>query len=250
MQRTWLTLEELKVPYQYIEINPYHKSPEFLALNPRGLVPALGVPVKVSGDGHRELKPLYESNIINEYLDATYADPSTSLYPIDNYERARMKIWIDWIGGKVCPAFYRLLQHTSESSYTLEEAREQLLQAIVTWTQEADPEGPFWNGKEVSMIDLTLAPWNERLFLIEHYKSGGTGFPFYGNHGSKQPSGGHDNDKVIQRWLKWSKAMSERQSVQDTLSEREMYLKSYQRYAENTTGSEVGQATRAGKALP
>ena len=45
VQRTWITLEEKVIPYEYIEINPYHKDPEFLKLNPRGLVPTLGVSV-------------------------------------------------------------------------------------------------------------------------------------------------------------------------------------------------------------
>lgn len=39
VQRLWIALEIKEVPYEYREINPYDKSPEFLALNPRGLVP-------------------------------------------------------------------------------------------------------------------------------------------------------------------------------------------------------------------
>ena len=36
VQRTWITLNEKNIDYQYIEINPYHKDPDFLKLNPRG----------------------------------------------------------------------------------------------------------------------------------------------------------------------------------------------------------------------
>ena len=242
----------MKIPYQYVEINPYHKSKEFLAVNPRGLVPALGVPRKVGNE--KELKPLYESNIINEYLDATYGTQSNTLFPTDNYEKYRMKIWIDHVGGKICKAFYQLLQHTPESSYGINDARAELKKAVLEWIKEADPAGPFWNGPEISMADLTLAPWNERLFLIEHYKQGGVGFPFYGNYGKRDPeeehTGSGEDAEAWERWMKWSKAISERESVKNTLSERDMYLASYKRYAENTTGSEVGQATRDGKALP
>lgn len=35
-QRVWLALEEKKLAYQYNEVNPYHKSPEFLRINPFG----------------------------------------------------------------------------------------------------------------------------------------------------------------------------------------------------------------------
>jgi glutathione S-transferase len=44
VQRAWIVLHEKDIPYQYVEINPYHKAPELLALNPRGLVPTLAVP--------------------------------------------------------------------------------------------------------------------------------------------------------------------------------------------------------------
>ncbi|KAJ2970352.1 hypothetical protein NUW58_g9724 [Xylaria curta] len=43
VQRAWITLEEKGIPYQYIEINPYHKGPELMRANPRGLVPTLEV---------------------------------------------------------------------------------------------------------------------------------------------------------------------------------------------------------------
>jgi glutathione S-transferase len=32
VQRAWIVLEEKKIPYQYIEINPYHKEKSFLAV--------------------------------------------------------------------------------------------------------------------------------------------------------------------------------------------------------------------------
>ena len=47
VQRSWITLEEKNVPYQYIEINPYNKDPSFLRLNPRGLVSHALEPVAV-----------------------------------------------------------------------------------------------------------------------------------------------------------------------------------------------------------
>ena len=111
-----MTLEEKEIPYQYIEINPYHKEKSFLQLNPRGLVPTLACPQK---DGTS--KPLYESNIICEYLDEISLAPS--LYPTDKYQKARMKIWIDHITSRIIPAFHRFLQHTIDSPYSLNDAR-------------------------------------------------------------------------------------------------------------------------------
>ena len=57
------------------------KRPEYLALNPNGVVPTL-----VHGD-----RVLYESNVITEYLDDVFPDPP--LYPRDAWARARAKMW-------------------------------------------------------------------------------------------------------------------------------------------------------------
>jgi glutathione S-transferase len=57
------------------------KRPEYLKLNPNGVVPTL-----VHGD-----RVVYESNVITEYLDDVF--PSPRLYPADPWERARAKMW-------------------------------------------------------------------------------------------------------------------------------------------------------------
>jgi len=57
------------------------KRPEYLALNPNGLVPTL-----VHGD-----RVLFESNVITEYLDDVF--PTPRLYPEDPWERAQAKMW-------------------------------------------------------------------------------------------------------------------------------------------------------------
>ncbi|KAJ6782461.1 hypothetical protein PWT90_04824 [Aphanocladium album] len=238
VQRSWIVLEEKNIPYQYIEINPYKKEASFLAMNPRGLVPTLAVPAGVQGT---EQKPLFESSIISEYLDEEYSDETKhgrSLFPKDAYERARARLWIDHIGGKIIPAFYKLLQHTDEKAFTLDDAREEIHKHIHALTEQMDPEGPFFLGKELSMVDISLAPWAKRLWLIDHYKNGGTGIPAQGQ------------DEKWGRWRKWFTAITERKSVQETWSADERYVIAYKRYADDTTNSEVGQATRQGKKLP
>ena len=71
VQRTWITLEEKKIAYQYIEINPYRRDPEFLKLNPRGLIPTLGVSVpqaqQTNGNSKQKtMKPL-EDDVENSW---------------------------------------------------------------------------------------------------------------------------------------------------------------------------------------
>jgi glutathione S-transferase len=241
VQRSWITIHEKKIPHQYVEINPYKKEPHFLALNPRGLVPTLAVPVDAQG---KEQKALFESNIICEYLDEAFTDESKygpRLLPTESYERARCRIWIDHISTRIIPAWYKLMQHTPDKPFSLDDAREELRGRIKALVEEMDPEGPWFLGSTLSLVDICLAPWAKRLFLIDHYKEGGHGIPNSGE--------GEDGD-VWKRWKKWYDAILDRDSVKETWSADERYIIAYKRYAEDTTNSEVGQATRSGKRLP
>ena len=102
------------------------------------------------------------------------------------------------------------------------------------FTEEMDPEGPFFLGKELSLIDLIIAPWAVRLWVFDHFK-GGLGMP----------AGG-----VGERWGKWLDAVQNRESVVNTTSEKEHYLPIYERYANDTAQSELAKATREGKGVP
>lgn len=246
VQRSWITLHEKSIPHQYVEINPYKKDPEFLALNPRGLVPTLAVPVvdRAAAQGNKkEQKPLYESVVLCEYLDEAYADPDQygpRLLPEDVYERARCRLWIDHVSSRIVPGFYKFIQHTPEKAYSVEEARSEFLDNIKTWVAEMDDSGPWFLGDRFSLVDVMLAPWAKRLFLIDHYKPGGLGVD--------QVRG--EDEKTWARWQKWYEAILDRQSVKDTTSTDDKYIEAYKRYAEDTTSSMVGQATRQGKRLP
>ncbi|KAI2465185.1 putative glutathione-S-transferase theta, GST [Annulohypoxylon bovei var. microspora] len=255
VQRAWVVLHEKRIPYQYVEINPYAKAPEFLALNPRGLVPTLGVPVALSskenGEGKEGTKrrPLYESAVICEYLDEAYddvAEHGPGLLPEDAYERARCRLWSDHVGNKIVPGFYRFIQHTPEKEYSIEEARANFLGHIKTLVREmlesGDGDGPWFLGDRFTLVDVMLAPWAKRLFLIDHYKPGGLGIPAEGQAGG--------DEEIWARWRMWFDAITARQSVQDTWSDDEQYIAAYRRYAEDTTQSEVAKATRKGERLP
>ncbi|KUI70409.1 Glutathione S-transferase omega-1 [Cytospora mali] len=241
VQRSWIVMHEKKIPHQYVEINPYHKAPEFLALNPRGLVPTLAVPTDDAKG--KEQKPLYESVVVCEYLDEAYADEGKygpRLLPEDAYERARCRLWIDHISTKIIPGFYKFIQHTPEKDYSIDDTRKDFLEKIKTLVKEMDGGGPWFLGERFSLVDVMLAPWVKRLFLIEHYKPGGLGIT----------EARKEDEETWGRWQKWFDAITLRESVLDTWSDDEMYVAAYKRYAEDTTGSEVGQATRTGNRLP
>ena len=66
-------------------------------LNPYGKVPVL-----VDGDA-----VIYESNIINEYLEEKY--PDLPLMPRGLRERARVRIWMDFCNSRLHPAAHEVL---------------------------------------------------------------------------------------------------------------------------------------------
>jgi glutathione S-transferase len=65
-------------------------TPEYLALNPNGVIPLLVLP-----DG----RSLYESSTICEYLDETHPEPP--LRPADPYRRAEMRNWIRHVDERI-----------------------------------------------------------------------------------------------------------------------------------------------------
>ncbi|KAJ9455424.1 putative glutathione S-transferase GSTU6 [Diplonema papillatum] len=242
VQRSWLTLHEKNVPHQYVEVNPYKKEPEFLALNPRGLVPTLEVPAGGEGKAPR---PLFESTVICEYINEEFADESQhgpNLLPGDAYQRARCRLWIEHACHKITPFFYKWLQHTPEKPYTLGEVRDDMFKNLKAFVLEMGDSGPWFLGDTFSLVDVMLAPWAMRFFLIDHYKTGGFGLPEEGKGGA--------DEAVWARYRKWFAAIKERQSVKDTWSGDEAYIAAYKRYADDATQSQVAQATRKGERLP
>ena len=91
-RRVRLCLEEKGLEYEghYVDLEKMeHHSPEYLRINPLGVIPTL------IHDG----KPLHESGTICEYLDESFPDPP--LRPDTPYERALMRNWIRHIDGLI-----------------------------------------------------------------------------------------------------------------------------------------------------
>jgi glutathione S-transferase len=83
-RRVKLCLIEKGLPFRIKWLNlglMDQKNADYLKVSPTGLVPAL------LHDG----KAIYESNVINEYLDAVYPNPP--LVPKDPWGQAQMRMW-------------------------------------------------------------------------------------------------------------------------------------------------------------
>jgi len=91
-----------------------HLKPDYLKLNPNGVVPTL------VHDG----RPVIDSSVINEYLEDVF--PERPLRPADPYELARMRAWRQYIDEVPTPAirvpsfqkkFLRAWQNLSDAQF-------------------------------------------------------------------------------------------------------------------------------------
>ena len=219
-QRTWITLLEKGVDFELVEIDPYDKTPQFLAINPRGLVPTL------VHDG----KSVYESLIINEYIEETWPQ-SPKLMPGDPYRRAQARIWMDFITKKIVANFYQILLLQDREKQ--EEAKGRFLDGLRTFAGVMSPDGPYFFGKEISLVDIALIPFAVRFDCLAYFRNFSLPMDEHGD-----------------RINTWMEAWKSRPSVTGTLADRDKLRQIYQPYADNTAKSEMAQAIRKGTALP
>lgn len=107
VQRAWIALEYLGVPYKYYEVDPYKKPQGLLEVSPKGLVPGLKL------HDYNPPRALNESTVILEYLEDVAASTTkrTLLPPVTNpYARALIRLQADHVNRALVPAFYRYLQ--------------------------------------------------------------------------------------------------------------------------------------------
>jgi glutathione S-transferase len=91
-----MVLHEKGIDFDVHEVDLGNKSEEFLSVSPYGKVPVL----KANGAS------LYESNIVNEYLDEVYESPR--LMPEDPEGRASVRSWMAFADDYFFPSIYRV----------------------------------------------------------------------------------------------------------------------------------------------
>ena len=188
-RRVRLCLEEKGLEYEghHVDLEKMeHHSPEYLRINPLGVIPTL------IHDG----KPLHESGTICEYLDESFPDPP--LRPETPYERALMRNWIrhidGLIGNLIIFNWRHHLQKTAErwsdeelaerlknipskerqeawlrvarKPYTEEEreaARAKLVSQLLDRMEEALKPSGWLVGKAYSITDIAAVPFVKRI---------------------------------------------------------------------------------------
>ncbi|EMD01077.1 hypothetical protein BAUCODRAFT_62112 [Baudoinia panamericana UAMH 10762] len=219
VHRVWISLEHKGLDYQYVEVDVYRKPKLLLDINPRGLVPALR-----HGDWG-----CYESTVLMEYLEDLHQ--GKPLLPKDPKQRAESRLWSDHINRHIIPLFYRYLQAqdaNDQASYAKE-----LTEQIAKLVSAADSNGPFFLGSKLTFVDVQMAPWVIRLEKV------------------LKPYRGWPDPEPGSRWEKWVRAIEANDAVKKTTSDDDLYLDSYERYAENRPNtSQVQAAINNGSGMP
>lgn len=158
--RTKIALHEKGLAYDRVTLDlakKDQKRPEFLKLNPYGKVPVLNDSGKI----------LFESCIINEYLDEQYPNPP--LMPKDPHLRGRGRVLVDYGLNYIHEPYWMLrgemLKKESERDAATVEEKRQTLRHLLQYLEDALGDKPYFLG-EMSLTDIDLVP---RFLRMEAY---------------------------------------------------------------------------------
>lgn len=148
--RPQICLEEKKLDYEYVKVDLFkgeHKSPEFLAINPRGQVPAL-----VDGE-----VCLYESVAIVEYLEHRYPEPS--LIPSEPRAMAACFRLIGEFHQKLDPTnVFGSVKFGGKRRADLGARVDKLTAECRIWEGYLG-DGPYFTGASFSIADIVVLPF-------------------------------------------------------------------------------------------
>ncbi|GAA6624006.1 glutathione S-transferase family protein [Scytonema sp. NUACC26] len=159
-QRTRVVLLEKGINFTPIEIDLQNKPEGFTRISRYGKVPTIK---------HGDIE-VYESAIINEYLEEVFPEPP--LLPHTPGEKAIARIWIDYANTRLVPAFNKFLR--GKETAEQEQGRREFTEALLYIEQEGlgklSGNGSYWLRDKFSLIDISFYPWFERLPLLQHFR--------------------------------------------------------------------------------
>jgi len=152
-QRCRFVLFEKGMDFEIRDIDLYNKPEDIAVMNPYGQVPILV---------ERDLI-LYESNIINEYIDERFPHPQ--LMPADPVMRARTRLFLYNFEKELFIHVSVLENRATPDEKALEHARNSIRDRL---SQLAPMllKSKFMLGEEFSMLDVAIAPL---LWRLDHY---------------------------------------------------------------------------------
>ncbi len=146
VQRAVIALTEKGVSFERIDIDLANKPDWFLKISPLGKVPVLQVATD-AGD-----VALFESNVICEYIEDTQG--GAKLHPQDALKRAQHRAWMEF-GSTILSELWGL-ETTGDPA--IFESKRQAITAKFARVEAALGAGPFFAGKDFSLVDAVFAP--------------------------------------------------------------------------------------------
>jgi len=181
VQRAVITLKEKSTPFEITYIDLHNPPTWFNEISPLGKVPLL----KVSGE------VLFESAIINEYLDETFAP---QLHPENPLERAKHRGWIEY-GSNLLFEQAKVVMAKNEDEY--QQSIEALGGAFARIAEQMG-DGPYFQGKDFSLLDAAYAPLFMRFNILVKYRD-------------------DLSDVMPAKLQQWSQALMDRPSVKESV---------------------------------
>jgi len=153
-QRCILALTAKGLLFEILEMDLDQKSQFPELLSPYDRVPVL----------KHDDETIYESSVINEYLEDAFPDPP--LLPAEPGRRAAARFWIDCCNSRFMPAYFNLLKAPPGDK------RNQLKTRLLACLEFIDQglESRYWMGKDIGLVDITFYPFFNRFAAVEEFR--------------------------------------------------------------------------------
>jgi len=198
-QRAWMTFNYKNIAFEYVEIDPYLKSEDWLKISQN----SGQVPVVVHKNSSGEETTIIDSNKIINFLDQHKPD-DFSLSLNSSQSQNDDDYWFNHFGQDIIPYFYRFLK-ASNPGKARNDAQFKMIEGILKFAEHmlrnSVSSGPYFYGNKPSSIDISLIPFAYRIkLLLEHFR------------GFKLPT----NDDVWKRYHNWYQAMIQLPAFKET----------------------------------
>jgi RNA polymerase-associated protein len=153
-QRCRLVLFEKGMDFEIRDVDLFNKPEDISTMNPYGQVPILV---------ERDLV-LYESNIINEYIDERFPHPQ--LMPADPLQRARARLMLFNFEKELFIHVHTLENDKGPNAVKAQEKARLEIRDRLTQLAPLFVKNKYMLGDEFSMLDVAVAPL---LWRLDHY---------------------------------------------------------------------------------
>ncbi len=149
-QRCRIVLYEKGMDFQIVDVDLFNKPEDLAVMNPYNQVPVLV---------ERDLI-LYESNIVNEYIDDRFPHPQ--LMPADPVMRARARLFLYRFENEMFGHVHAIEKGTQKQA----DKGRQVIRDALTQITPVFAKQKFMLGDDFTMLDVAIAPL---LWRLGHY---------------------------------------------------------------------------------